>query len=239
MSDSRPESIDVLAVGAHPDDAEIGCGGLLCIAKTWEFTTGILDLTKGEAASRGTPEQRANETAAAAEILGLAYRESLGLRDTELMDSVLAASEIAAIIRNLRPRVILAPLPDDPHPDHVAAGQLVRRAAFLARIKSRGSGQPHAAGLLLYYPLQRYQDPTLALDITEVYETKRNAIEAHRSQFSKTAAELGIIPVGIGDYLWHLESRARFYGSLCGGKFGEVYVSPVPLVTSDLRSLRN
>lgn len=230
-------TVDVLAVGAHPDDAEIGCAGILLLAKRWGFKTGILDLTRGEASSRGTPAQREAETRDASEILGLSYRGCLQLKDTELVDSVPSAVAVAEVLRELQPSILLAPFPDDPHPDHVAAGQLTLRARFLSGVKSRSPNRPSRPKLFMWYPLQRFVSPTFALDITEVYETKRRAIEAHASQFSKTAKELGIVPVGIGDYLWHLESRSRFYGSLCDGRYGEVLIAPSTIPIKDLQGL--
>ena len=177
-------TVDILAIGAHPDDVELGIGGLLHKLATKGHSTAILDLTKGESSTRGTVEERATESAAAAEILRLSARENAGLPDGQLANTTEMRRTIIPFLRRFRPRLILAPMAPDRHPDHTAAHALAQDANFLAGLRSIDTGQePHRAQrLYFYYP---YQDgnPDLIVDISDHFEVKLAAIKAHASQF--------------------------------------------------------
>ncbi len=136
--------VDVLAFGAHPDDVELGCAGTMLALRDAGFTTAVVDLTAGEKGSRGDASTRAEEARRASEILGLSARETLEFPDTELEATLELRRAVVAAIRRHRPRVILAPLPGDLHPDHAAAGRAVGEAFYPAGMKNFDApGEPH------------------------------------------------------------------------------------------------
>jgi len=195
----------------------------------------IADLTSGEMGSRGTPEERAVEAGKAAEFLGAAARENLAMPDGGLVDSPEARKHIAAVIRRYRPKLVLAPYWEDRHPDHAAAGLMVRNSLlYCALRKSSDPSPPHKPVAFLYYLLHNFDRPSLVVDISGVYQSKLELLRLHESQFSKTAEEFGVVPLGLGDYLFGLESRDRFFGSLIGTRHGEALVSDRPLKLSDV-----
>jgi bacillithiol biosynthesis deacetylase BshB1 len=224
-----PLPVDIVFFGAHPDDVEWGVGGLaLLLSGKASFV--IVDLTDGELGSRGTPDQRKVEAAAAAEFVGAAGRESLHLPDCGLVDSPDNRRRIASIVRRFRPSVVLAPYWEDRHPDHAAAGLMVRNSAIYCTLKNSGDANPpHKPGAFLFYPLNDFQTPTFAVDTTEVFERKLDLIRIHRSQFSKTAQEFGVLAHGVNDYIFGLESRDRHAGSLIGAKYGEALIAQRPV----------
>jgi N-acetylglucosamine malate deacetylase 1 len=230
--------VDVLCFGAHPDDVECGAAGLALLFKSEGLSLGIVDLTRGEMGSRGTPEERAVEAQASADLLGARFRENLDLGDCRVADTEETRKLIAARIRQHTPQVVLAPHWDDLHNDHVATGMAVRRSLlFCALAKLPCAWPPHKPKAFLYYLLNSEHQPSVIGDITSVWEGKVEAVKLFRSQFARTAAESGTTPLGSGDYLFHLESRSRFYGSLIGVRYGEALISERPLKMTSLRDL--
>jgi N-acetylglucosamine malate deacetylase 1 len=220
-------AVDVLALGAHPDDAEIGCGGTMLLAAGAGLRVAVADLTLGEAASTGTPEERDEERRRAADILGLAARPALGLPDGRLGGDPGHTAAVVRVIRELRPRVVLAPPLDDRHPDHAAAGRLAREAAFLAGLPRMGEGSPHRPAHVFHYLLHHPLEPSFVVDVSAVWKRKLEAVEAHRSQF-------GGGPAGVVDTRRFLEARwalAAVHGAMIGARWGEGfhYPGPVPL----------
>lgn len=230
------QPIDILALSPHPDDAEIGCAGLLLLAKRQGLGTAILDLTEGELATRGTPARRAAEKAQAAERLGLASRESLGLPDTAIGSAPAHVAALAAMLRRLRPRLLLVPWREDRHPDHTATARLAERAVFQAGLAKLGSGSPYRVGRLLHYPIHAPVVPDLVVDVTAVWAERKAVLEAYRSQFS---AEGGGPPTPLSDggFLELVEARARHYGATIGARYGEPYLSCGPLGVTGVESL--
>jgi bacillithiol biosynthesis deacetylase BshB1 len=222
---------DVLAVGAHPDDVELGCGATLARLAAAGRVVGILDLTAGELATRGTAEQRAREAAAAASALGTAWRACLGLPDGGLdPGDGEQAGVLVRALRTARPRAVLLPHRDDPHPDHPAAAALARRAAFLAGVARclPGAGAPHRPSLLLEYPGPRQLfAPLLVIDVSGHYEAKRRALAAHGSQFE--AGEGPPTHLASGHYLAAVEGRDRAFGNGVGCELGEGFTAPGPV----------
>jgi N-acetylglucosamine malate deacetylase 1 len=222
--------VDVVLFGAHPDDVEWGAGGIALLLQSQQVPFVVVDLTNGEMGSRGTPEKRAVEAGRAAEYLGAAARENLSMPDGGLVDSPEARKRIAAIIRRHRPKLVLAPYWEDRHPDHAAAGLMVRNSSLYCALRKSGDpNPPHKPVSFLYYLLHNYGKPSLVVDISGVYEKKLELLRLHESQFSKTAEEFGVVPLGLGDYLFGLESRDRFFGSLIGTRHGEALVADQPL----------
>src|SRR6201996_4993084 len=234
--------VDVLIFGAHPDDVEWGVGGTILKLKRAAISFGIVDLSRGEMGSRGTSEERDREAVAAASWMGARFRENLGLPDCGIVDLVENRKLIASAIRKWRPKLVLAPYWTDRHPDHAATGALVRNAAvYCALRKSSDPNPPHKPSAYLYYLLHHFTHPGMVVDISDVYERKLELLRIHASQFAKTAEGFGVLPLGMNDYLFGLESRDRFFGSLIGVHHGEAFVSEVPVKLAsitDLPSLR-
>jgi bacillithiol biosynthesis deacetylase BshB1 len=175
--------LDILAFAPHPDDAELGCGGSLILAAGQGLRVAVADLSAGEKSSRGTPEERDREKQKAAELLGLSGRFCLGLPDTEIGLDPAQRTPLIHLIRELRPRLVLAPYWEDRHPDHAAAGHLIRQACFLAGVGRVGSGQPHRPEWLYFYMLHQPFEPSFVVDVSTVWERKMAALLAYPSQF--------------------------------------------------------
>jgi bacillithiol biosynthesis deacetylase BshB1 len=225
-------SCDVVAVGAHPDDVELGCGGTIARIAAAGRAVGIVDLTAGELGTGGTKSVRASEAAAAADALGVAWRVCIDLPDGGLdAGSETQRRAIVEVLRQAAPRVVFLPHWDDPHPDHGAAGRLLRDSSFLAGVErwNPGVGAARRPSLVLAYPGPRqFLVPGLVIDVTEWYGAKRVALAAHGSQFSPAAG----VPTHIasGHFLAAIEGRDRASGNAVGCELGEGFVSvgPVP-----------
>jgi bacillithiol biosynthesis deacetylase BshB1 len=219
----------VLAIGAHPDDVELSCGGWLALAHQRGQRVVILDLTRGELSTNGTPEERAREARAAAEVLGVAERRNAGLPDGGLWAG--APEQVDAVvaqIRDLTPALVLGPWTEDRHPDHGQAAALVHRAIFLAGLaKHRPDlGPPHRVDRLLQYPQRQEVRPDFVVDISAVVDDKRRAIDAHATQFAGAST---LLNSRLGREAWDV--RDRYWGATIGASHGEPYVlgGPVPV----------
>lgn len=228
-------SVDVLALAAHPDDAEVGCGGTLVLAARAGLRTAIADLSAGEASTRGTPELRARERDRASELLGLSHRVTLDLPDTRLGTDPSHRDAVSAVLRELRPRVLLAPYPQDRHPDHAATGRLAREACFLAGVAKYGGGIPHTPERLYHYMLHEPFAPTFVVDIGPAWEQSRAALDAYQSQFGQ-AVEPQTAIVG-GGFLTFLAARAATYGASVGVEHAEPFHCAGPLRLDGLPGL--
>ncbi len=227
---------DVLAVGAHPDDVELGCGGTVARLAAAGRRVGILDLTAGELGTRGDAPRRAREAGAAAAALGVVWRECLGLPDGGL--SCADDRQLAALVGALRaaaPCAVLLPDEGDPHPDHAAAAELVRRGAFLAGVAKYHPerGAPSRPRLLLAYPGPRQLvQPALVVDVSAAYGAKRAALAAHASQFDPAAG--AATHLASGHFLVAIEGRDRACGNLAGAEFGEGFAALGALPADEL-----
>jgi bacillithiol biosynthesis deacetylase BshB1 len=230
--------VDVLLFGAHPDDVEWGAGGICLILKQNAVSFVIVDLTEGEMGSRGTVAERRLEAEEAGRFAGAHHRENLNLPDCGLVDSPETRRTIASAIRRYRPALVLAPFWKDRHPDHEATGQAVRHAALYATLtKLDDPNPPHKPAGYLYYLLHQFQRPSFVTDISAVYERKLDLLRIHKTQFAKTAQELGLLPQGSGNYLYGLESRDRYFGSLVGVQHGEALIIDKPLRLSGAETI--
>jgi bacillithiol biosynthesis deacetylase BshB1 len=227
--------LDVLVVSPHPDDAELGMGGAMLKFKAEGRSVGVLDLTNGEPTPWGSPEVRARETAAATAILGLDWRENLGLPNRSLEATLAARAELAGVFRRTRPRLIFAPYWVDAHPDHVAATQLIEAARFWAKLtKTDLPGQPYYPPRILYYycvHLRLVPQPAFVLDISEFWEKKRAAIECYRSQFIEGRAQEP------PTFIDRLRDQAAFWGWSIGTLYGEPFASREPLGLATMAGL--
>ncbi len=231
--------VDVLAIGPHPDDAELLCGGTLARAADLGQRTAILDLTRGEMATRGTPELRAAEAAAAGRILGLAARENAGLPDADLRNDRHSRELIVGWLRRLRPRVVILPFPKGRHPDHRIAAELGRDACFLSGLARYGEGPPHRPHKVLYALAFREDPvkPTFVVDITEQFPRKLEAIRAYASQFDDVTQAGEAFPTG--QPLYDLvESQSRRYGSLIRRGYGEPFYTEETVEVEDVAAMR-
>jgi len=217
--------LDLLAVGPHPDDVELFCGGTLIRAAELGHSTGVLDLTRGERATHGTPEQRAREAAAAAEVMGLRLRENLGLPDAGLEPG--ASQQVEAVVkalRRLRPEIVLIPWIEDRHPDHEAAAALLLRATFLAGLARYPGGVagavPFVPRQVLHYALRHRMTPSFVVDTSAAAARKAAAIACHASQVAPPAGGAPTL-IGSSGALAAIEARDRYYGSLIGVSHGE------------------
>lgn len=227
---------DVLAVGAHPDDVELGCGGLLARLSDSGMVVGIADLTAGELGTRGDAARRKAEGEEASRALHAAWRICLGLPDGGL-DSHNAEqlAVIVGVLRSARPRVVLVPDAGDPHPDHRAAAGLVSRACTWSGVKSwrPERGAPHRPRLLLAYPGPRQMSmPGIAIDVSAFHAAKRAACAAHRSQFDPAAGPP--THLASGHFLAAIEGRDRAVGNTIGVEFAEGFNGLGPLPGDEL-----
>ena len=232
--------IDLLAVVAHPDDAELLCAGALIRGTDQGYRTGVLDLTAGEAGSFGTPVTRAAELAEATRLMGLAERRTAGLPDGRLENSLAARWCVAAMLRELRPRVVVTHWPDARHPDHRVASELARDACFAAGLRNVPvAGEPHRPRKLLY--ALAYQEaapfPTFVLDVSEQMERKLNAIFAYASQFEGKSAMGDVLGGGDRPLREQILAHHAHYGSLIRRRFGEPYYTRETVLVEDVVGL--
>lgn len=224
-------SVDVLAIGAHPDDADLGVGGLLIKLAAQGQRTAILDLTQGELGSRGTVEERQQEAAHAATLLGLACRENAGLPDGGLADIPEQRTVVAHWIRKLKPRLLLLPMVPDRHPDHEAAHHLCKSANFFAGVASIDTGDAHyrAPEVFYYHPYFVGQDtPAFIADISEQFEKKHEALRAFKSQFHNPDYDGPETLVASEQFWGDITTRAAYWGGRIGVAYGEPLFSPDP-----------
>ncbi len=229
--------VDVLAFGPHPDDVELFCGGILARAAELGHAVGVVDLTRGEKASLGTPEQRAREAEAAAQVLGLRFRENLGLPDAGLdPGSAAQRARIVEVIRRHRPALVLAPWLEERHPDHAAAGALVRDAVFFAGVRKVETDPPsgrHVPQALLFYEGRHRLAPSLLVDTSAVAAKKLAAIRCHESQLTRRPGEDPTL-LSSGRAVEAIELRDRWRGSQLGVSHAEALRSAAAVGVVDL-----
>ncbi|GEM_PF-22128 len=227
--------LDVLVISPHPDDAELGMGGAILRFKAEGWRVGILDLTDGEPTPYGSPELRGQETEEATRVLGIDWRDNLGLPNRSLEPTLEARAKLAGVIRRLRPRWIFAPYWEDAHPDHVAATQLIEASRFWAKLtKANLDGEPHHPERIFYYyciHLRIIPQPAFILDITPYWERKLEAIRCYRSQFLVGARQEP------PTFLEKFQAQAATWGWAIGVAYGEPFASREPLGLTSLRDL--
>ena len=228
-------AVDVLAIAAHPDDVELTCGGTLASLKAKGYRFGIVDLTRGEMGTRGSPEVRAVEARRAAEILGAEFRDTLDLGDGGLRRDRDAELAIIEVIRREKPRLIFTPYPDDRHPDHRRAGQVVTDAAYYAGLRRLETSHPaHRPQQTLYFSTFEAQRPDFLVDVTPFMETRRAAMRAFVSQFHDPASKEPQTMLSQQSFLATLEARARHFGAMINVEFAEGFKSRFPPRVDDL-----
>lgn len=224
--------LDVLFVSPHPDDVEIFCGGTVARCVALGHRVGIVDLTRGERASNGTPQRRREESVAAAARLGVAEeRMVLGLPDGGLDDR--DDAQVAAVVdtlRRTRARLVVAPPVVDRHPDHEAAARLLRRAHFLGGLSTYAGGDAFRADRVVHYLGHVDRPPSFLVDVSDQMEMRREAIAAYASQFTRATGDRPT-PINEQGFLPALEGRMRNLGRSIGVEFAEPFLveGPVPV----------
>jgi bacillithiol biosynthesis deacetylase BshB1 len=226
--------LDLLVFGAHPDDAEMTCGGTICKLVAEGKKVGIVDLTRGEMGTRGTPETRASEAADAARIMGISARENLAFRDGFFVNDEAHQLQIVRMLRKYRPELVLANAIRDRHPDHGKGAAVVRDAIFvsgLRKIETILDGvpqEPWRPRKLFHYIQDRFIHPDFIVDISGYFEQRKEAISAYRSQFYNPGSGGPETYISTKTFWDFLEARARDFGHMAGFAFGEGFTSENP-----------
>lgn len=226
-------TVDVLAIGPHPDDIELCCGGTLSKLARQGLTFAMADLTQGELGTRGTKELRAQESAEAAKILGAVTRTNLRIPDGNIELNQTNLHKVITLIREFQPRILLIPYSFDRHPDHVHCHQLCREAWFYSGLrkiatstdgKQQSPFRPDA-----YFEYMQWFEfiPTFIVDITETFETKLASAKAHVSQFHNPSSDDPQTKLSDPEFFELLISRAKYYGQHIGTKYGEPFYTPL------------
>lgn len=248
LNQGATQPLDILALAAHRDDIEQTCGGTLLKAAQRGQRTGILDLTQGEMGTRGTAEDRANEAADAAKILGVTWRRALDLPDGRVENTWENRLKVAAVIRETRPRVLILPYWKGRHPDHYTASILGYEACFLSglaklELSSRESGSkgdehlpPHRPFKIIYATLYYDVRPTFVVDISDQFEGKFASIMAYTSQFSDQEAGRDLFPAH-DEIRARVAAMARFYGMLGGVTYAEPFLQKEVGLVEDLLAI--
>ncbi len=219
--------LDILAIVAHPDDVEISFGGTLLAHQKMGFKTGVLDLTKGELGTRGTPEIRETEAAAAAEILKLSVRENLRIEDGFFQNDKATQLKVVEQIRRFQPRIVITNAIYDRHPDHGRGAELVETACFIAGLKAvktsyEGMKQEAIRPEKLYFSIQSIASkPDILVDISDVMEERRAAVNAFKSQFHDPNSDEPETYISSKGFMTMLESRTREFGQRIGVEHAE------------------
>ena len=223
--------LDILAIGSHPDDVELGCSGTIIKEIKRGKKVGVIDLTEGELGTRGTVETRYEEAAAAALVMGLSVRENLKMRDGFFKNDEEHQMELIRIIRKYKPEIVLGNILEDRHPDHGRAGWMIYDACFLSglqKIKTTDEGKEQEKWrpkILLHYIQDRFYEPDLIVDISEVWEQRLEAIKAYKTQFHNPGLDEPQTYISSPEFMESLSARARDLGKRIGVKYGEGYVS--------------
>ena len=228
---------DVLAIAAHRDDVEQTCGGTLLRMAARGLQTAILDLTQGEAGTRGTAEDRAREANEAARLLGVSWRQALDLPDGAIANTLESRIKIVRMLRQVRPRVVILPYGQARHPDHAIVASLGYEACFLSGLsKIETDSAPHRPFKIVYASLYADVRPTIIVDITPFIEQRHAALMAYQSQYANQAAGGGLF-VPEEEIRERTFAEARHYGLLAGVKYGEPFVQKEVGLVDDLTLL--
>ena len=234
---TEPVTADVLAIAAHRDDVEQTCGGTMLRMAARGLRTGILDLTRGEAGTRGTAEDRAREAAEAAKLLGVGWRDALEMPDGAIENNLENRIRIVRILRELRPRVVILPYWQARHPDHAIVATLGYEACFLAGLtKVETESAPHRPFKIVYASLYADVRPSFVVDITPFIHQRHAALMAYQSQYANQPAGNALF-VPEEEIRERTFAEARHYGLLAGVKYGEPFVQKEVGLVDDLTLL--
>jgi N-acetylglucosamine malate deacetylase 1 len=235
----RMPKVDILAIAAHRDDAELTCGGTLIKAASLGRTTAVIDLTQGELGTRGSAELRGQEAERAAHVMGLTARENLALPDGGVTNTPETRARLAVLIRQFAPHVVIAPSIKGKHPDHTVSSELIRDACFVAGLKKVApevpAHRPHKVIHCLAYR-EDHVKPTFVVDITDEFEKKLEAVRCYGSQFDEAIQAGEVFPNGepLYDIIRH---QAAHYGSLIRTRYGEPFFTTETMRVDDVAAL--
>jgi N-acetylglucosamine malate deacetylase 1 len=230
-------SLDVLAIAAHPDDIEQTCGGTLIRMAEAGYKTGALDLTAGDMGTRGTPEQRVEESECAGRHMLVSWRGNLHFPDARLENTISARMTLAVKLRELKPRVVILPYWQARHPDHYRCCEMGFEACFLAGLRKLDEyTEPHRPQKILYASLYADVKPSFIVDISAQFERRMTALLAYRSQYGETT-EGGTLFPNEAEIRERLGAIARFYGNQIGVKYGEPFVVKEAMQIDDIVSM--
>jgi bacillithiol biosynthesis deacetylase BshB1 len=227
--------VDLLAIGPHPDDIEIGIGGIVAKHAALGHRVGLCDLTAGEMGSNGTVEERLAEAEAARTVLGAAWRVNLHLPDRAIGASPDHQRIVASLVRSARPRVVAIPYWADRHPDHVAASHLLTESVFSAGLRRyQAAGEAWKPESVCYYFINDMAVPSFVVDVSEHYETKRRALACHVTQFQPSQPDAVATRLTSVRFRQLVESRDAQFGAVAGVAFAEGIIVKQPLVRPGL-----
>ncbi len=235
--------LNILAIAAHPDDVELGCAGTLVKHARKGQKIGILDLTEGELGTRGSVELRYKESAAAAELMGVAVRANARMADGFFRNDEEHQRKLIAWIRHFRPEIVIANALQDRHPDHGRGGKLIADSCFfagLSKIKTEWEGKEQAAWRprrVLHMIQDRTFEPTFIVDITEAMDVKVDAIKAYQSQFHNPGSDEPMTYIATAGFIENIIARDALWGKRIGVKYGEAFICENLPGISDLDSL--
>jgi N-acetylglucosamine malate deacetylase 1 len=224
--------LDVLAIGAHPDDVELGCSGALINEVKLGKKVGIIDLTQGELGTRGTIETRYQEAADAARIMGVHVRENLKFRDGFFVNDEAHQLKLISVIRKYQPEIVIGNILEDRHPDHGKAGNLIYDSCFLSGLRQVKTSDEHGREqekwrpkYLFHYIQDRFYEPDLIVDISDVWEQRMASIKAYKTQFHDPNSTEPQTYLSNPEFLDAITGRARLLGKRIGVQFAEGFIS--------------
>jgi N-acetylglucosamine malate deacetylase 1 len=216
--------VDVLGIGAHPDDLELSCGGTLLRMKALGYSVGMVDMTRGERGTRGSAEIRAREAAAASKVIGADLRENLDLGDMLVKDAPEGRRAVVECIRRHTPAIVITHALQDRHPDHEGTATLVKNAMFLAGARNfEAAGEPHVPLRLMYFPSHWIPEVNVFVDVSDYWEQKIEAARCYKSQFFDPSSSDPDTLLSRKSFFEDLEARFRNFGQLIGVKYAEAF----------------
>ncbi len=242
-STGRMNKVDILAIGAHPDDVELSCAATLIKQISLGNRVGLCDLTKGELGTRGSAELRLKEAEAAREIIGADFRVNLGMADGFFDLSEANKLEIVKVIRACQPKILMCNALSDRHPDHARGAQLAKDAAFLAglrRIETSYEGEsqlPWRPQLVMHYIQDHYLKPELIMDVTDFWSQKLKAVQAFSSQFYDPKSKEPASPISSKEFMGVIEGRGLQFGRYINATYGEGFNIERPFGVADITGL--
>jgi len=236
--------LDILAIGSHPDDVELGCSGTLINEVKRGKKVGIIDLTQGELGTRGSIQTRYQEAVDAAKIMGITARENLKMRDGFFKNDEEHQMQLIKVLRKYQPEIVIGNILEDRHPDHGRGGWLLYDACFfsgLRQVKTKDENGKQQdkwrPKMLLHYIQDRFYEPDIIIDVTEVWEQRMQAIQAYKTQFYDPNSSEPQSYLSNPDFLEAIISRARLLGKRIGVKYGEGFVSKKNIGLTSLDAL--
>jgi len=229
------DAVDLIFFGAHPDDVELSAGGTVAKSVKDGLRVGIVDLTRGEMGTRGTPAIRKREAQNAAKVLGASFRLQLDFQDGNLQTGREQELQIVELMRKHRPSLVIAPWPDDRHPDHSRTGRIVTEASFYAGLRALETGlEAHRPQTVLYYMQNYMVPPSFVVDVTKTWKTKMKSVAAYKSQFFDPKSKEPVTFISDPKFLDMIEARGKHFGALIHVEYGEAFVTKQPPKINDM-----